>query len=573
MITILVVEDDTKLNFIVSKKLGEEGFEVKRAENPIQAFDIMEKTKVDMIVSDIMMPQMDGYEFAREVRSFDDKMPILFMTAKDDIASKKKGYDIGIDDYMVKPIDLVELVMRVEALLRRADIATEKQLQAGNLVLKEEETMAYYEGEELPLTVKEFQILFKMLSYPKKTFTRMQLMDEFWGFDSESNPRTVDVSITKLRDKISAVKEVEILTVRGLGYKAVIHSEEEPKDLRIDAKRPIWREFFMVFVVQTVCVFAGIGLYQNHALSTLGNWGIYVALILNTIFLAAVSMLFTKINYRMTFSKPIQELRGAARRVAGGDFTVRILPQRGDGKRDEMEVLIEDFNTMVTELAANETLKSDFIANVSHEIKTPIAIIQNYAQMLESQHLTEQEKKEYIHTIVESSERLSGLVQNILRLNKMESQAIVEKERFCLDEQLAECIIAFNEPFDEKELEVNIDLDEGVYIVSDESLLSIVWNNLLSNAIKYTQEGGTIDISMKKYGENGVLVSVKDNGCGMSEEVVRRIFDKFYQGDTSHTSKGNGLGLAMVKRVVELLDAKISVESEPEKGSTFTVEL
>ena len=135
MITILVVEDDTKLNFIVSKKLGEEGFEVKRAENPIQAFDIMEKTKVDMIVSDIMMPQMDGYEFAREVRSFDDKMPILFMTAKDDIASKKKGYDIGIDDYMVKPIDLVELVMRVEALLRRADIATEKQLQAGNLVL------------------------------------------------------------------------------------------------------------------------------------------------------------------------------------------------------------------------------------------------------------------------------------------------------------------------------------------------------------------------------------------------------------------------------------------------------
>ncbi len=143
MITILVVEDDTKLNFIVSKKLGEEGFEVKRAENPIQAFDIMEKTKVDMIVSDIMMPQMDGYEFAREVRSFDDNMPILFMTAKDDIASKKKGYDIGIDDYMVKPIDLVELVMRVEALLRRADIATEKQLQAGNLVLKEEETMAY----------------------------------------------------------------------------------------------------------------------------------------------------------------------------------------------------------------------------------------------------------------------------------------------------------------------------------------------------------------------------------------------------------------------------------------------
>ena len=226
MITILVVEDDAKLNFIVSKKLTEEGYDVRRAGNPIEAFDIMEKVKIDLIISDIMMPEMDGYEFAKEVRSYDVKMPILFMTAKDDIASKKRGYDIGIDDYMVKPIDLVELVMRIEALLRRADIATEKRLQAGNLVLNEEETLAYYEGEELPLTVKEFQILFKMLSYPKKTFTRMQLMDEFWGFDSESNPRTVDVSITKLRDKISGVKEVEILTVRGLGYKAVIHNED-----------------------------------------------------------------------------------------------------------------------------------------------------------------------------------------------------------------------------------------------------------------------------------------------------------------------------------------------------------
>ena len=226
MITIAVVEDDEKLNYIVSATLEEQGYQVKSCKDPMEAFDVMDQEKVDLIISDIMMPQMDGFEFAREVRRFDKQIPILYMTAKDDIASKKKGYDLGIDDYMVKPIDLSELVMRIEALLRRANIAAQKQLVVGDLVMNEDETMAYYRGEELPLTVKEFQILFKMLSYPKKTFTRAQLMDEFWGFDSESSPRTVDVSITKLRDKISACKEVEIVTVRGLGYKAVLRVED-----------------------------------------------------------------------------------------------------------------------------------------------------------------------------------------------------------------------------------------------------------------------------------------------------------------------------------------------------------
>ncbi len=226
MITIMVVEDDEKLNYIVSARLEQQGYQVKRCKNPIEAFDVMENHKVDMIISDIMMPEMDGFAFAKEVRAFDKQIPILYMTAKDDIASKKKGFDLGIDDYMVKPIDLSELSMRIEALLRRANIANSQELRVGDLVMKEDETTAYYQGQELKLTVKEFQILFKMLSYPKKTFTRSQLMDEFWGYDSESSPRTVDVSITKLRDKISQVKEVEIVTVRGLGYKAVLHIED-----------------------------------------------------------------------------------------------------------------------------------------------------------------------------------------------------------------------------------------------------------------------------------------------------------------------------------------------------------
>lgn len=226
MITIAVVEDDAKLNEIVSATLRMKGYEVRSCFHPLEAFDVMEKEKLDLIISDIMMPKMDGFEFAREVRSFDQQIPILYMTARDDIASKKRGFDLGIDDYMVKPIDLSELQMRVEALLRRAKIASSRQLSAGKLVLKEDETTAYYGQEELPLTVKEFQILFKMLSYPKKTFTRAQLMDEFWGFDSESGPRTVDVSITKLREKIASCREVEIVTVRGLGYKAVLHNED-----------------------------------------------------------------------------------------------------------------------------------------------------------------------------------------------------------------------------------------------------------------------------------------------------------------------------------------------------------
>lgn len=226
MITVLVVEDDEKLNYIVSAKLEEQGYRVRHCGNPMEAFDVMDQEKVDLIVSDIMMPEMDGFEFAAEVRRFDKQIPILYMTAKSDIASKKRGFSLGIDDYMVKPIDLSELVMRVEALLRRANIASSRELAMGDLVLNEDETTAVYKGEELPLTLREFQILFKMLSYPKKTFTRAQLMDEFWGFDSESGPRTVDVTITKLRDKISRCKEVEIVTVRGLGYKAVLHIED-----------------------------------------------------------------------------------------------------------------------------------------------------------------------------------------------------------------------------------------------------------------------------------------------------------------------------------------------------------
>ncbi|URN84267.1 response regulator transcription factor [Acetobacterium wieringae] len=222
MINILVVEDDVKLNYIVCAFLNDNGFHAISCKNGTESFDRILEEPVNLIVSDIMMPEMDGFEFAAEIRKQDKAIPILFMTARDDMGAKQKGYSLGIDDYMVKPIEMDELLLRVAALLRRANIRNERKLTAGSLVLNEEETTAYLNDVELPLTVKEFNILFKLLSYPKRTFTRTQLMDEFWGYDSESSPRTVDVSITKLRDKLSDCQDVEIVTVRGLGYKAVI---------------------------------------------------------------------------------------------------------------------------------------------------------------------------------------------------------------------------------------------------------------------------------------------------------------------------------------------------------------
>ena len=224
MLTILVVEDDQNLNYIVCSTLNDHGYKAIGCRHPEEAFDALAGETVNLIVSDIMMPKMDGFAFAEEIRNQDKQIPILFMTAKDDITSKKRGYQLGIDDYMVKPIDMDELILRVAALLRRAKIAFEKELRIGNLVLKESETTAYLNGIDIKLTVKEFNILFKLLSYPKRTFTRAQIMDEFWGYESESSPRTVDVSITKIREKIADCPNVEIVSVRGLGYKAVIHA-------------------------------------------------------------------------------------------------------------------------------------------------------------------------------------------------------------------------------------------------------------------------------------------------------------------------------------------------------------
>lgn len=222
MINILVLEDDAKLNQTVCTYLNDCGFHAKGCLNANDAYDEMYNNLYEMIISDIMMPEVDGFEFAENVRRVNKHIPILFMSAKDDLPSKQKGYQLGIDDYMVKPIELDELLLRVRALLRRANIEMDRKLVVGNLELDADGMSAAVDGEEIPVTTREFNILYKLLSYPKKTFSRAQLMDEFWGIETETSLRAVDVYITKLRDKFSVCNGFEIKTVRGIGYKAVL---------------------------------------------------------------------------------------------------------------------------------------------------------------------------------------------------------------------------------------------------------------------------------------------------------------------------------------------------------------
>ena len=222
MIKILVVEDDIQLNRAVCTYLNDHGFYAKGCLNVNEGYNAMYNNLYDMIITDIMMPEIDGFEFAKSVRNINKNIPIMFMTAKDDMHSKQKGYQLGIDDYMVKPINLEELVLRANALLRRAHIENEKKLVVGNLVMDGDAMSATIQGNELTLTTREFNILYKLLSYPSKTFSRAQLMDEFWGLDTDSNLRAVYVYITKLRDKISQCDGFKIVTVRGIGYKAVL---------------------------------------------------------------------------------------------------------------------------------------------------------------------------------------------------------------------------------------------------------------------------------------------------------------------------------------------------------------
>ena len=291
----------------------------------------------------------------------------------------------------------------------------------------------------------------------------------------------------------------------------------------------------------------------------------------NVFFLSLICAAVDTLRRKLTVERPVKRIIEGAQRVMDGDLSARIEPVRGVDAG--FNAIIEYFNRMVEELSGMETLRTDFIANVSHELKTPLAVIQNYGAMLQQPKLSEEDRMDYARTVTDASRRLVSLITNILMLNKLENQQIYpKKERFDLGEQLCECLLAFENAWEAKDLEIETDLADGVTVESDPELLSLVWNNLFSNAIKFTGEGGTV--GLKLHTESGhAVVEVSDTGCGISPEVGAHIFEKFYQGDSSHATQGNGLGLALVKRVVDIVGGEIAVSSERGKGSTFTVRI
>ena len=289
-----------------------------------------------------------------------------------------------------------------------------------------------------------------------------------------------------------------------------------------------------------------------------------------------ITLIFGTIDYlrrKLMVERPVKRITEAAEKIMQGDFSVRIQPLRGIPDETGFNRIIACISQMAQELSGTETLRTDFIANVSHELKTPLAVMGNYAAMLQRPGITGEEKIEYAKAISEAARRLAQLITNILKLNKLENQQIFPQlAEYDLGEQLCESLLQFEDAWERKALNIETDIADGVQIRSDAELLSLVWNNLISNAVKFTPEGGTVSVSLKA-DDRFVTVSVSDTGCGMKPEVGQHIFEKFYQGDTSHATQGNGLGLALVKRVVDILNGEIGVQSVFGQGSTFTVRI
>lgn len=293
----------------------------------------------------------------------------------------------------------------------------------------------------------------------------------------------------------------------------------------------------------------------------------------NVVLLTVIFTVMDILRRRFLVERPVEKILEATKRLTAGDFTARIEPIGTKSDAYGFNAIIHDFNQMALELSGTETLRSDFVANVSHELKTPLAVISNYATMLQSPALTEKERMEYARSIHSASRGLADLITNILKLNRLENQQIFpDTVEFDLSGQLCQCMLGFEEIWEEKGIEIDTDIPDSLHIRSDPELLALVWNNLLSNAMKFTPEGGTVSLRLKRDGDFAV-VTVADTGCGMTAREGRHIFEKFYQADTSHATRGNGLGLALVKRVVDITGSAITVQSTPGEGSAFTVRL
>ena len=332
--------------------------------------------------------------------------------------------------------------------------------------------------------------------------------------------------------------------------------------------------FFLV-ILGFCCGLAGINIALVMLMVDVLHWSaiLIVHLILLYWLIAAwLLTVYIRHQIRKYYEEPARKISEAANRISQGDFDVRIAPIHEDPKEQNFfDETIQDVNTMAEELHSIETLKTDFISNVSHEMKTPLSVIRNYADLLGSSASDEAKIREYSSIISDNAGKMADLVTNILRLNRIENQKIVpDMEEYDLVRQLSDCILGFENVWEQKEIDIDIDMEDRCQIRSDESMLELVWNNLLSNAFKFTEQGGTVSLRQRTE-EGKIYVSVTDSGCGMSEETIRHIFDKFYQGDTSHSKEGNGLGLALTSRVLGLLGGELQVRSKEGEGSTFTV--
>ena len=332
--------------------------------------------------------------------------------------------------------------------------------------------------------------------------------------------------------------------------------------------------FFLLVAFVTTCT---IVLFMDILMKTLGyeftQEEITKSAVSTFLLVLFISLSFATIDYIrrvITVIRPTKEIQKCLNELTQGDFSARVKPTVSESYFGD---IANDINKLAKELSSVETLRSDFISNVSHEIKTPLAIIQNYGMLLSDSNLNDEKRIEYAKVITKSSRQLAELVTNILRLNKLENQEIFpSKESFNLSEELCSALLSFEDIWNERNIEIEVDIEEEIYTLGDAALISLVWNNLLSNAFKFTPQGGSVRVYLKLYNDKAV-VRVEDSGIGMSEDTTKHIFEKFYQGDTSHREKGNGLGLALAKRIVDIHNGEIDVLSELGNGSSFIVTL
>ena len=341
-------------------------------------------------------------------------------------------------------------------------------------------------------------------------------------------------------------------------------------------KRTIWNiwRFLIIFLLISFIVTCNFFLFLNSMSFTkemIQDNAIYT--FFNVVLLSFIFAVLDSLQRHFTINRPVKKIVETTNQLAKGDFEARIPDLHNFYGRSEFDDIADNINHLADELSGIETLRTDFISNVSHELKTPLAVIGNYGTMLQDPEISYEKRLEYAKGITDASKRLAELITNILKLNKLENQQIYpDKKSFDLSEQLCESIINFENIWEAKNIDLDTDIEDDLIINADAELLSLVWNNLLSNAFKFTEVGGKVSVIAKKEG-NYAVVSVTDSGCGLDETTGSHIFDKFYQGDSSHATQGNGLGLALVKRVIDIMEADIEVKSKVGVGSTFTVKI